>query len=72
MLAPYPKSWSLLISAGLPQRHVYNIIFRHAMGIRGDTLAFGTTAGNLYLSDDRDDHWRCLEHNLAVVYLIGH
>lgn len=53
---------------GLPQQNAYDLIFRHAMDARGDSLVFGTTAGNFYVSDDRGDHWRCLAHNLAVVY----
>ena len=60
-------TWQNLRS-GLPQRHCYDLIFRHALDKRGDTLAFGTTAGNLYVSDDRGDNWRCLTNNLAVVY----
>ena len=53
---------------GLPQDNAYDLIFRHAMDVSGDTLVFGTTAGNFYVTDDRGDHWRCLAHNLAVVY----
>ena len=60
-------SWQDLRS-GLPQQHCYDLVFRHALDVRGDTLAFGTTAGNFYLSDDRGDNWRCLTNNLAVVY----
>ena len=55
---------------GLPQRHCYDLVFRHALDKSGDTLAFGTTAGNFYISDDRGDNWRCLTHNLAVVYSV--
>ena len=55
---------------GLPQSNAYDLVFRHAMDVCGDTLAFGTTAGNFYVSDDRGDHWRCLTRNLAVVYSV--
>ena len=54
--------------AGLPQENCYDIVFRHALDVRGDTLAFGTTAGNVYLSEDRGESWRCIAQNLAVVY----
>ncbi|MEO1166788.1 MAG: hypothetical protein AAFV98_23620, partial [Chloroflexota bacterium] len=62
-------SWTELRD-GLPQANAYDITFRHALHNDGDQLAFGTTAGNLYLSDDRGDHWRCLAENLAVVYSV--
>ena len=61
------KSWKDLRN-GLPQDNAYDLIFRQAMDVRGDTLVFGTTAGNLYVSDDRGEQWRCLLNNLAVVY----
>ncbi len=63
------RTWQDL-RAGLPQENAYDLIFRHALDARGDTLAFGTTAGNFYVSDDRGDSWRCLAHNLAVVYSV--
>ena len=63
------ESWQDLRS-GLPQEHCYDLVFRHALDKNGDTLAFGTTAGNFYVSDDRGDNWRCLTHNLAVVYSV--
>lgn len=61
------KTWQAL-RKGLPQENAYDIVFRHGMDIDGDTLAFGTTAGNVYVSDDRGDSWRCVTQNLAVVY----
>jgi len=63
------KSWTHLRN-GLPQEHAYDITFRHAMHIDGDELAFGTTAGNLYFSENRGDNWQCLAENLAVVYSV--
>ena len=63
------QTWQDL-RAGLPQRHCYDLIFRHALDSRGDRLAFGTTAGNFYVSDDRGDNWRCLMNSLAVVYSV--
>ena len=63
------KTWTALRD-GLPQDNCYDIIFRHALDNTGDSLAFGTTAGNVYLSDDRGDHWEKLTGNLAVVYSV--
>jgi photosystem II stability/assembly factor-like uncharacterized protein len=61
------KTWKQLRN-GLPQHNAYDITFRHALDIQGNTLAFGTTAGNVYVSDDRGESWRCVTQNLATVY----
>ncbi len=45
-----------------------DIVYRRALDIAGDTLAFGTTTGNLYLSEDRGESWVCLNQNLPMVY----
>ena len=63
------QTWQNL-REGLPQRHCYDLVFRHGLDAQGDSLAFGTTAGNFYVSDDRGDSWRCLVNNLAVVYSV--
>ena len=63
------RTWQDLRS-GLPQQNAYDLVFRHALDKTGDTLAFGTTAGNFYVSDDRGDNWRCLTNNLAVIYSV--
>lgn len=60
------RSWTPL-RHGLPQDHCFDIVFRHSMDISGSRLAFGTTTGNLYLSDDYGDSWRCLRHHLARI-----
>jgi photosystem II stability/assembly factor-like uncharacterized protein len=62
-------SWAALRN-GLPQQHSYDLVFRHALDLSGSRLAFGTTTGNLFLSDDRGDHWTCLTHHLAPVYSV--
>jgi hypothetical protein len=43
----------------LPQEHAYDLTFRHALDVdgRGESLAFGTTAGSLWASDDQGDSW---------------
>lgn len=56
--------------AGLPQEHCYDIVFRHALDNSGDRLAFGTTSGNVYLSDNRGESWQCIAQNLATVYSV--
>ena len=61
------KTWQEF-RTGLPQENCYDIVFRHGLHISGDTLAFGTTAGNVYISEDRGESWQCITQNLAVVY----
>ena len=60
------KTWQQF-RAGLPQENCYDLIFRHALAVRGDTLVFGTTTGNLYVSQDRGESWRCLGHGYPPI-----
>jgi photosystem II stability/assembly factor-like uncharacterized protein len=55
---------------GLPQHNCYDLVFRHALDVTGDRLAFGTTSGSVYLSDDRGETWRCLGHDYPPVYSV--
>ena len=64
------KSWQDF-RAGLPQKDCYDIVFRHALDINGDTLCFGTTTGNLFLSNDRGETWECLNSSLPMVYSVA-
>lgn len=63
------RTWQAL-RTGLPQTEAFDVVFRHALDIDGNTLVFGTTTGNLYISDDRGDTWRALAHNLPPVYSV--
>ncbi len=60
------QTWQQL-HEGLPQNHSFDIVFRHSFDIFNETLAFGTTIGNLYVSENGGDTWRCLSHNLARI-----
>lgn len=60
------QTWQTL-TRGLPQENCFDIVFRHSLAIHGDTLAFGTTTGNVYLSDNQGDEWICLSNHLARV-----
>ena len=53
---------------GLPQEGSFDIVFRHAMANDGDTVLFGTTTGNLYMSNDAGESWESISNNLAMVY----
>lgn len=63
------QSWQQL-RKGLPQVHAYDVVYRHALDVSGDCLAFGSTTGNLYLSDDRGDNWQTVANNLPPIYSV--
>lgn len=60
------KSWQAL-REGLPQENCFDIVFRHALARSGNHLAFGTTAGNLFLTENDGDSWKVLGNYLARV-----
>lgn len=55
---------------GLPQDDCFDIVFRHGLDISGDRLAFGSTSGNLYVSENRGDKWTCVANNLPPIYSV--
>jgi len=63
------KSW-IEQRNGLPQNTSFDIVYRHGLDITGDTLAFGTTTGNIFISEDLGDHWTCINHFLPMVHSV--
>ena len=63
------ETWKEL-RRGLPQENAYDVVYRHALGISGDKLAFGSTTGNLYVSEDRGESWSTVANNLPPVYSV--
>lgn len=55
---------------GLPQEHAYDVVYRHALGNSEDRLAFGSTTGNLYISENRGESWVGAAHNLPPIYSV--
>ena len=57
---------------GLPQNHAYDLTFRHALDVNatGDQLAFGSTTGSVWTSDDSGSNWGALTANLPPVYCV--
>lgn len=55
---------------GLPQQHCYDVVYRHALDVRGNRVCFGTTTGNAYVSEDRGESWVCLGNNLPPVHSV--
>jgi hypothetical protein len=46
------------------------VILRHSLACSGDRLAFGSTTGNLYVSEDRGESWKTVANNLPPVYSV--
>ena len=63
------QTWQELRN-GLPQFPCFDIVFRHSLDISDETLAFGTTTGNLYLSENGGDSWCCMNHHLARIDVV--
>lgn len=57
------------LDCGLPSEPAYDIVLRHALDVdaSGDVLAFGSTTGNLWLSENQGDSWSCLSNNLPPI-----
>ena len=65
------KSFETLTN-GLPQEHAYDLVFRHGLAIdeQGETLGFGSSTGNLWISDDRGDRWSHVSSSLPPIYCV--
>lgn len=57
---------------GLPQEHAYHLVYRHCLDVAGDgrTLAFGSTTGSVWISEDGGDSWERLSAELPPVYCV--
>ncbi len=57
---------------GLPQEHAYDLVFRHGLDVdgSGNRLAFGSTTGSLWVSEDQGDSWQTVSEHLPPVYCV--
>jgi len=60
------KTWQAY-RTGLPQQNSFDIVFRHAFDRKAETLVFGTTTGNVYLSENDGKSWQPLSHTLSRI-----
>lgn len=63
------QTWEAL-REGLPQVDAHDVVYRHALANRGDRLAFGSTTGNLYVSEDRGERWITVGNNLPPIHSV--
>jgi hypothetical protein len=57
---------------GLPQGPAYDLVYRHALAVddSGERLAFGSTTGGLWMSEDQGDSWRLLSAHLPPIHAV--
>ena len=60
------------LTEGLPQEHAYDLVFRHGLDVdeTGSCLAFGSTTGSLWASEDAGDTWQAVGHYLPPIYAV--
>lgn len=60
------------LRTGLPQHHAYHLVYRHCLEVSRDgrTLAFGSTTGSVWISEDSGDTWQRLSADLPPVYCV--
>jgi hypothetical protein len=65
------KSFDVL-TRGLPQHHAYDLVYRHALAVdeSGERLAFGSTTGGFWISEDGGDSWTAPEARLPPVSVV--
>jgi len=61
-----------LLRNGLPQHHAYDLTYRHGLDIdeTGDRLAFGSTTGSLWVTENQGDSWQCVSEHLPPIYCV--
>jgi photosystem II stability/assembly factor-like uncharacterized protein len=61
-----------VLKKGLPQKHAYDLVYRHGLDIdeTGDSLAFGSTTGSLWATDDQGDSWSTISNHLPPIFAV--
>ncbi len=57
---------------GLPQRHAYDLVLRHGLAVdpSGEFVAFGSTSGGLWISEDGGNSWATLDARLPPIAVV--
>jgi hypothetical protein len=61
-----------MLTEGLPEENAFDITLRHCLDVdsRGERLAFGTTTGNLWISENGGESWTSVTHHLPPIYAV--
>ena len=56
----------------LPQDNAFDLLYRHALDVdeTGDTLAFGSTTGSLWCTENGGARWTEVSAHLPPVYSV--
>jgi hypothetical protein len=65
------KTWRVQKN-GLPQTDAYDLVYRHALDVdeTGQTLAFASTTGSLWITENGGDQWSEISTHLPPVYAV--
>lgn len=63
---------SEVLRRGLPQEHAYDITYRHGLDVdgQGQSIAFGSTTGSLWVSNNQGDTWQCVSQHLPPIFAV--
>lgn len=61
-----------VLREGLPQEHAYDLTYRHGLAIdaTGERLAFGSTTGSLWVTENGGDAWAHVSAHLPPVFAV--
>ncbi len=61
-----------LLTKGLPKAPAYDLVYRHALAIddTGKLLAFGSTTGGLWITEDGGDSWKLSKTRFPPIYAV--
>nr|WP_093190708.1 sialidase family protein [Thiocapsa sp. KS1] len=61
-----------VLDRGLPTEPAYDLVYRHALDCSGDgrRLAFGSTTGSLWASEDQGDSWTTISRHLPPILCV--
>lgn len=61
-----------ILNDGLPREPAYDLVYRHGLDVdgTGQCLAFGSTTGGLWISENGGDSWTCAPARLPPVYAV--
>jgi hypothetical protein len=61
-----------VLAEGLPGEHAYDLVYRHALDVdaSGDRLAFGSTTGGLWVSENGGERWHTISTHLPPIYQV--
>jgi photosystem II stability/assembly factor-like uncharacterized protein len=62
-----------ILDRGLPAEPAYDLVYRHALDVSasGQSLAFASTTGSLWVSADQGESWQPVSHHLPPVACVS-